>query len=52
MIGHDAFQEVDITGITMPITKQNFLVNKPEELAQTMRLAFRWPKAVVRALCL
>ena len=41
MIGHDAFQEVDITGITMPITKQNFLVNKPEELAQTMRLAFQ-----------
>ena len=40
-IGHDAFQEVDICGITMPITKQNFLVSKPEELAQTMRLAFQ-----------
>lgn len=40
MIGHDAFQEVDITGITMPITKQNFLVTRPEELEQTMRLAF------------
>ena len=45
MIGHDAFQEVDITGITMPITKQNFLVNKPEELAQTMRLAFQMAKS-------
>ncbi len=41
MIGHDAFQEVDICGITMPITKQNFLVTKVEELAQTMRLAFQ-----------
>lgn len=40
MIGHDAFQEVDIRGITMPITKQNFLVTKPEELEQTIRLAF------------
>jgi acetolactate synthase-1/2/3 large subunit len=40
MIGHDAFQEVDITGIAMPITKQTFLVTKPEELEQTMRLAF------------
>lgn len=45
MIGHDAFQEVDITGITMPITKQNFLVNKLEELAQTMRLAFQMAKS-------
>lgn len=40
-IGHDAFQEVDICGITMPITKQNFLVSKPEELAKTIRLAFQ-----------
>lgn len=40
-IGHDAFQEVDITGITMPITKHNFLVKKPEALAQTIRLAFQ-----------
>lgn len=45
MIGHDAFQEVDITGITMPIIKQNFLVNKPEELVQTMRLAFQIAKS-------
>ena len=45
LLGKDAFQEVDITGITMPITKQNFLVNKPEELAQTMRLAFQMAKS-------
>jgi acetolactate synthase-1/2/3 large subunit len=44
LIGHDAFQEVDITGITMPITKHNFLVKKPENLAQTMRLAFQLAK--------
>ena len=41
LIGHDAFQEVDITGITMPITKHNFLVKRPENLAQTLRLAFQ-----------
>ena len=40
LIGNDAFQEVDITGITMPITKHNFLVKRPEHLAQTIRLAF------------
>lgn len=44
MIGHDAFQEVDITGITMPITKQNFLVKRIEDLAQTLRLAFQIAK--------
>lgn len=41
MIGHDAFQEVDITGITMPIVKQNFLVKRKEDLAQIFRLAFQ-----------
>jgi acetolactate synthase-1/2/3 large subunit len=40
LIGRDAFQEVDITGISMPITKHNFLVKKPEYLAGTLRLAF------------
>lgn len=44
LIGHDAFQEVDITGITMPITKHNFLVKQPENLAQTLRLAFQLAK--------
>lgn len=44
-IGHDAFQEVDITSITMPITKHNFLVKDPSHLAQTMRLAFQMAKS-------
>ncbi len=44
LIGHDAFQEVDITGITMPITKHNFLVKNPDSLAQTLRLAFQLAK--------
>lgn len=41
LIGHDAFQEVDITSITMPVTKHNFLVKDPAHLVQTMRLAFQ-----------
>ncbi len=44
MIGHDAFQEVDITGITMPCTKHNFLVKEPAQLAHTLRLAFQLAK--------
>jgi len=35
-IGRDAFQETDITGITLPITKHNYLVLKTEELAQVI----------------
>lgn len=41
MIGRDSFQEVDIKGITMPITKHNFMVSNVEELADTLRNAFR-----------
>ena len=41
LLGLDSFQEVDITGITMPITKHNFLVKKIEYLADTLREAFR-----------
>ena len=41
LIGKDSFQEVYITGITMPITKHNFVVRHVEELADTMREAFR-----------
>ncbi len=41
LIGRDSFQEVDITGITMPITKHNFFVNKISKLADTVREAFR-----------
>lgn len=44
MIGHDAFQEVDITGITMPITKHNFLIKNPQNLPRVMRLAFQLAK--------
>ncbi len=40
LIGTDAFQEVDIVGITRPCTKHNFLVKKIEDLARTMREAF------------
>ncbi len=40
LIGSDAFQETDITGITLPITKHNFLVSRAEEIAPTIRQAF------------
>lgn len=40
LIGRDAFQEIYITGITMPITKHNFFVNRIEDLADAMRKAF------------
>src|SRR5436305_5654135 len=39
-IGKDAFQEADITGITMPITKHNYLVKRVDELAQALAEAF------------
>ena len=41
LIGRDSFQEVDIKGITMPITKHNYMVSHIEELADTIRNAFR-----------
>src|SRR6201985_3757918 len=40
VIGTDAFQEVDITGITLPVTKHNYLVTRPEEIAPSLREAF------------
>jgi acetolactate synthase-1/2/3 large subunit len=40
LLGLDSFQEVDITGITMPVTKHNFIVKDISELADTIRLAF------------
>jgi acetolactate synthase I/II/III large subunit len=40
LLGSDAFQEVDITGITMPITKYNVVVSKAEDVAHTVREAF------------
>ena len=41
LLGKDSFQEVDITGITLPITKHNFIVKNVEDLADTIRRAFR-----------
>jgi acetolactate synthase I/II/III large subunit len=41
ILGTDAFQEVDITGITLPITKHNFLVSRTEDLAAALREAFQ-----------
>ena len=41
LLGLDSFQEVDITGVTIPITKHNFIVKDISELADTLRLAFR-----------
>jgi acetolactate synthase-1/2/3 large subunit len=40
LIGNDAFQEADVTGITRPITKHNFLVKDIKELVRTIREAF------------
>jgi acetolactate synthase-1/2/3 large subunit len=41
LLGTDAFQEVDITGITLPVTKHNFLINKAEDIAHAIRYAFQ-----------
>jgi len=64
LIGRDSFQEVDICGITMPVTKHNFMVKDVEQLAPTIREAFKIalsdrpgpvlidvPKDVQAALC-
>jgi acetolactate synthase-1/2/3 large subunit len=40
LIGSDAFQETDITGITLPITKHNYLVTRAQDVASTVREAF------------
>jgi len=40
LIGYDAFQETDITGVTLPITKHNYLVTRADELAHAIREAF------------
>jgi acetolactate synthase-1/2/3 large subunit len=40
VLGSDAFQEIDITGITMPITKHNVVVTRAEDIARTVREAF------------
>ncbi len=40
LLGRDSFQEADITGITLPITKHNYLVKDPDDLVSTIREAF------------
>ncbi|MDT5401785.1 MAG: acetolactate synthase large subunit [Mycobacterium sp.] len=45
LIGTDAFQEADISGITMPITKHNFLVREGDEIAQVIAEAFHIAKS-------
>lgn len=44
LLGRDSFQEIDIAGITMPITKHNFIVKSIEDLAPTIRQAFQIAK--------
>lgn len=44
LLGKDSFQEIDITGVTMPITKHNFIVKRIEDLAPTIRKAFQIAK--------
>lgn len=44
-IGSDSFQEIDITGVTLPITKHNYFVGKVEDLADTIREAFKLAKS-------
>ncbi len=64
LLGKDSFQEIDIAGVTMPITKHNYIVKNVEELADTIRTAFTIarsgrpgpvlidiPKDVTAALC-
>ena len=41
ILGTDAFQEVDITGITLPVTKHNFLISRTEDIAAAIRSAFQ-----------
>lgn len=44
-LGKDSFQEIDIVGVTMPITKHNFIVKEIEDLAPTIRKAFKIAKS-------
>ncbi len=44
LLGKDSFQEIDITGITMPITKHNFIIKDVKDLANAIRRAFRIAK--------
>lgn len=45
LVGKDSFQEIDITGVTLPITKHNYFVNDVNDLADTIREAFQIAKS-------
>src|SRR6478736_226148 len=45
LIGYDAFQETDITGITLPITKHSYLVTRPQEIMPAIKEAFHLAKS-------
>ncbi len=45
LIGKDSFQEIDITGVTLPITKHNYFVHRIEDLADSIREAFQIAKS-------
>lgn len=45
LLGKDSFQETDIIGITMPITKHNYQVKRPEDIAEVMQEAFDFAKS-------
>jgi acetolactate synthase-1/2/3 large subunit len=45
VLGSDAFQEVDITGITLPVTKHNYLISRTEDIASAIRSAFQIAKS-------
>jgi len=51
VLGTDAFQETDITGITIPITKHNYLVDDPADIPTTMAEAFHIATTGVPARC-
>ena len=52
LIGNDAFQEVDIAGITRPCTKHNYVVKDVKELAKVVRQAFYLARSGRPGLCL
>ena len=52
LLGRDSFQEIDIAGITMPITKHNFIVKDITKLADTIRRAFLIAQKEDRVRCL
>lgn len=52
LLGKDTFQEIDIAGVTMPITKHNFIVKDINDLADTIRRAFKIAKTGRPDLCL